>query len=622
MAALVFTRARYTGGPIALVFGATGGSVPPEVSAATAVGTGVLGGINGQGLALYDNRTPLRASTSAGLRHQQARPAGAQAANGSGPGVPTPWTGGIHWTPASASGQRFAAPWLGTDPRAGQSAARHQQARPAADQMAARHQSAEQIAAQAAARQQQARAHTATAELPHQVAAIAAARQIAAALAAALQAHRQAASGYQRAAISGRDLRAPWQQARAVPPGREAWPPEIPEPIEPRVIDLRLVFECPPLAPGAAPALIFGRVCYLPPVGPGAPYYILPARYYMAVHSLTAHRLPDETQIPIYDVSLSADVGSFGWSLSASAPVGAFEALAPAGGLPVQLRVTLDGLAFRFVVDGLQRQEAFGSRSVRISGRSPSALLAAPLARETARTNTAARTAQQLALEALDLSGFALDWGLTDWLVPAGAWSHSGTPLAAVQAIVGAAGGYLQSHRSALTLLARHPYPERPAAVGGGLLAGGPWSWAQAVPDLELAPDALLVTGIERADGPAVNAVYASGTTQGVLARVRRTGTAGDLLAPLVTDPLITAAEAARQRGIAVVGAAGAKQRVTLELPVLTGAGQPGVLDVGQLVQVNAAQPWRGMVRAVSASAAHGGQVRQSVQIERDMAEA
>jgi hypothetical protein len=89
-----------------------------------------------------------------------------------------------------------------------------------------------------------------------------------------------------------------------------------------------------------------------------------------------------------------------------------------------------------------------------------------------------------------------------------------------------------------------------------------------------------------------------------------------------VTDPLITAAEAARQRGIAVVGAAGAKQRVTLELPVLTGAGQPGVLDVGQLVQVNTAQPWRGMVRAVSASAAHGGQVRQSVQIERDMAEA
>ena len=128
MAALVFTRARYTGGPVALVFGATGGTVPPEVSAATAVGTTVLGGVQAQGLALYNNRTPLRASTSASLRHQQARPAGAQAANASGPALPSGWQGGAAWTPASASGQRFAAPWLGTDPRAGQSAARHQQA--------------------------------------------------------------------------------------------------------------------------------------------------------------------------------------------------------------------------------------------------------------------------------------------------------------------------------------------------------------------------------------------------------------------------------------------------------------------------------------------------------------
>ena len=50
-------------------------------------------------------------------------------------------------------------------------------------------------------------------------------------------------------------------------------------------------------------------------------------------------------------------------------------------------------------------------------------------------------TAQQLALQALDLTGYTLDWDLTDWLVPAGAWSHSGTPLAAVQAIVEAARG-------------------------------------------------------------------------------------------------------------------------------------------------------------------------------------
>lgn len=336
----------------------------------------------------------------------------------------------------------------------------------------------------------------------------------------------------------------------------------------------------------------------------------------MAVHSLVAHRLPDLTPIPIYDLSLSADAGSFGWTFSASAPVSAFDALAPSSGLPAQVRFTLDGLTFAFAVDSLQRTEEFGRRSVRFAGRSITALLARPYARETTRSNPGApATAQQLAEQALDLSGVALDWGLTDWLVPAGAWSHSGTPLAAVQAIVEAAGGYLQSHRSAAALLARHPYPELP-----GGLPGGPWNWYApgVVPDVELAPDAIITSAIERRDGADINGVYVSGTTQGVLALVKRTATAADKLASLITDPLITAQEAALQRGLATLGAAGPKHLVTISLPVLTGASQPGVLDVGQLVQVNTTTPWRGRVRSVSVDARMPS-VRQSVQIERHL---
>lgn len=406
----------------------------------------------------------------------------------------------------------------------------------------------------------------------------------------------------------------PWQTGRAVPPGREVWPPVDPSVRPPREINTHLVFACPPWLGGPV-HLVFGRVCGAPP-GPQAGFVILPARFYMAVHSLVAHRLPDLTEIPIYDLSLSADAGSFGWSFNASAPVSAFDALAPSSGLPAQVRFTLDGLPFAFVVDSLQRSEEFGRRSVRFAGRSITALLARPYARETSRGNAgAAATAQQLAEQALDTTGVTLDWGLTDWLVPAGAWSHSGTPLAAVQAIVEAAGGYLQSHRSAAQLLARHPYPE----LAGGL-PGGPWNWYApgVVPDVDLAPDAIITSAIERRDGPAINGVYVSGTTQGVLALVKRTGSAADQLASLVTDPLITAQEVALQRGLSVLGAAGPKHLVTLDLPVLTGSGQPGVLDVGQLVQVNTATPWRGRVRSVGVNARMPS-VRQSVQIERHL---
>jgi hypothetical protein len=349
---------------------------------------------------------------------------------------------------------------------------------------------------------------------------------------------------------------------------------------------------------------------------PGAPLTILPARFYMAVHSLQAWRLPDLLPIPVLSFGFQADQGSFGWSFDVTTRLSAFDDLAPASGVPARLRVEADGLRFEMVIDSLAHSEAFGQRSVTVSGRSPTALLASPYARETERLATAARNAQQLALEALEATGFALDWTLHDWLVPAGAWSHSGTPLAAVQAIVSAAGGYLQSHRSADTLIAAHPYPDLPGGV-----PGGPWAWSDpaVVADVELAPSALVATRIERADGPDINGVYVSGQTQGVLRLYKRSGSAADRLASLVTDPLITADVAARMRGRAVVGAAGPKQRITASLPVLTGGAAPGILSVGQLLQVNAAQPWRGRVRAVSGRFEFGQEVRQQVQIERHL---
>lgn len=333
----------------------------------------------------------------------------------------------------------------------------------------------------------------------------------------------------------------------------------------------------------------------------------------MTAHTIFAQRLPDLADIPIFDASVSADSGSYCWTLSASGPSNLFTLLAPVDGLPVRLCLTLDGIPWVFAVDALSRTSAFGKTGVSITGRSVTALIGAPYLRATTRTNTEARLAQQLALDALQYTGVGLDWGLTDWMVPTAAWSHQGTPLDAVQAIAQAAGGYLQSHRSAATLLARHPYSQRT-----GDQPGAPWGWMTGPADVELAPDAIITEGLERKDGPDINAVYVSGTAQGVLAQVKRTGSAADKLAAMVTDALITDAVAARQRGLAVLGTAGPQYNVRMDLPVLTGVGQPGVLDVGQLVQVNATQPWRGRVRAVSVSA-KSPSLRQSITLERHL---
>ncbi len=347
------------------------------------------------------------------------------------------------------------------------------------------------------------------------------------------------------------------------------------------------------------------------------PYIIAPARFYMAVHSLTAVTVPGGEPVPIYGVTLSADAGSYAWQFTAQAPRSVFDQLAPVAGAPQQIRITLDGIPFLFAVDRLSKTESFGRADATIAGRSITAALSRPFARELTRTNTSAANAQQLAAAALDLTGFALDWGIVDWLVPAGAWSHTSTPLAAVQAIAEAAGAYVQSARNAAAVLVRHPYP----AMQGGSIAAGPWNWDAADPDVVLAPDAVVTTAIERQDGADINAVYVCGTNAGVRALVKRTGTAGDKLSAMVTDPLITAEAAARQRGTAIVGAAGAKQLVTIELPLLTAEIAPGVLDVGQLIEIDAAQPWRGMVRAVNVSAQFGRQVRQTATVERHLNE-
>lgn len=361
--------------------------------------------------------------------------------------------------------------------------------------------------------------------------------------------------------------------------------------------------------------LVFYCGLYSAPTAPQiAPLSILPARFYMTAHTIFAERLPDQAEVPIFDATVSADSGSYCWTLQASGPSSLFDQLAPASGLPVQLRLTLDGIPWVFAIDSISRNQSFGKTGVSLSGRSVTALIGAPYLRAVARDNAANdRLAQQLAGEALDLTGIGLDWGLTDWLVPAGAWSHQGTPLQAVQAIANAAGGYLQSHRSAPTLLTRHPYSQR-----SGDNPGAPWGWMTGPADVELAPDAIITQGTERRDGADINAIYVSGTSQGVLALVKRAGTAADKLAAMATDPLITHADAARQRGLATLGTAGPQYNVRLDLPVLTGVGQPGVLDVGQLVQVNATAPWRGRVRAVSVSAKRPS-LRQTITLERHL---
>lgn len=357
-----------------------------------------------------------------------------------------------------------------------------------------------------------------------------------------------------------------WRYAAAVTSYGGAWDLDAPQPpapapcyVPPDAWLLRLRFR------DALDARLPARVRFRCR-GPGI--RVVPIlQVYLAVNDAYLTRVSDNADVPCTGFSLSLDSTSWAWTFSATIPAAAQSLVMPVSGEPVELLAHVNGEQIRVIVESISRERTFGRSAVRISGRGRTARLDAPYAPISVWGNAGeAKTAQQL-LESVLPYGWTATWGLTSWLVPAGVWSHQGTPISAAQAIVGAAGGYLQPHPTGEVIRALLRYP-----VKG-------WEWSGVTPDIDLPADVVSREAIEWIDRPAYNRVYLSGQAGGILGRVSRSGSAGDVVAPMITDPLITHADAARQRGIAVLSDAGRQALETLRLPVLAATGiiVPGV---------------------------------------------
>lgn len=325
----------------------------------------------------------------------------------------------------------------------------------------------------------------------------------------------------------------------------------------------------------------------------------------MTYNTILLRRVVGDVTLPASAFSMSIDVDSWTWSWSATVQGAALALLAPDAGEPVELEVVINGVPYRLLSEDVSRTRRFGENSLSVSGRGLAAAIDAPHAPVMNFSNGGALTAQQIALAALTLNGegigWGIDWGLTDWLVPAGAWSHQGTHMSAINAIAGAAGAYVQPHATARTLRLLPRYPV------------APWEWSGVTPDFELPSAPVVVEGIQWGKRPAYNRVYVSGQGQGVLGRVTRAGTAGDVEAPMVVDSLITHADAARQRGLRELGNTGNQAMVSLSLPVLS---ETGLILPGRFVQyVDGAVERLGIVRSTSVDWQRP-RLRQSITLE------
>ena len=397
-----------------------------------------------------------------------------------------------------------------------------------------------------------------------------------------------------------------FQQAMKPPTGKSVPKPPEPEPegcYEQLVGGpIELVF-CRPWAPLAD--LLF--MCCKGTEPQPQPSFVIPLLpVYMQIHHLTAHLLPSLEPVVLTDVTIAADDDSYCWSLSASGPEHLLDQLAPMNGLPQRVQVDIDGMQFVFAITSIARSRSFDRRRAAVQGISVTAMLGSPYMPRQTWLSTSVATAQQLAVSALEFSGVGLDWQIPDWQVPAGAWSHQGTPLQAVLRIAESVNAVVRSHRTAEQLIVAPRYPVLP------------WEWGAAVPDVQM-PAAVIVTDELRPDPRAeYNAIYvAGGSVGGVLGHVVRSLSARDKLAPQIQDDLITHADAARMRGSWALGASGNKLQHSISMPVLTGGTNPGILNPGQLLEVvDTDGTWRGLVRGVRVGASMP-KVRQQITVER-----
>lgn len=322
------------------------------------------------------------------------------------------------------------------------------------------------------------------------------------------------------------------------------------------------------------------------------------------VHTIVCTDLRDDTAIEFYRLGISTDDASVCWTLTASGPASLFARFTADGDLPI-ISVVLDGIEWRFLIEDIRQSRTFGATTVSVTGRSQTITAGDPYEFASNWINDGPATAAQLVVQAQAFTLLDVDWAIDDWLVPDKVWSFTGTPLAVAKRVAESVSAIVASDRKDFRISILPRYRALPN------------EWPHVPPDVEVHIAAAQSLSYERADQPAYNGVYVSGQQQGAVAHVYLAGTSGDKLAPLVTDLLLTDLAANEQRGVAILGAAGQQAKVQMLLPVLVGAGQPGVLNLGMLCHVvDDGDGWWGMVRAVSV-AVEDPSITQMVTLER-----
>jgi hypothetical protein len=367
------------------------------------------------------------------------------------------------------------------------------------------------------------------------------------------------------------------------PPPSKPDPEPEPQPAPPgNFIELNL--GCAVLeAPGFAPLNL----------GVAASYVVRPQRRtYIVINSISVVRLPDRAPIQVSSISIASSVDAWGSSfdleLADSTELGL---LKPTAAGPRLVEITLNGYVWTALIENYGRRREWSSTGVTLSGRSRTALLAAPYAPGRVKATTEDRSAAQLVAEELD----------------------------AISRLAEASGAVAQSHPAEASLRVRARYPS------------SPWDWRDRTPDHVVQEDIVSNESLQMRSAPLYDAVVVTGELagKGVTCKVRRAGEAGQLFAQQVSSPLINTSAVAAERGRNILADRGEQAAIDLVLPLFARplrAGEVGrILPLDLIEVVGEEGTWHGLCTAVRTEARIGDNaavIEQTITLERHYSDA
>ncbi|MGE6317464.1 hypothetical protein ACQKC1_17030 [Shewanella baltica] len=289
-------------------------------------------------------------------------------------------------------------------------------------------------------------------------------------------------------------------------------------------------------------------------------------RYYLMQPTITCVRVSDSLPIVITSVSIRQSRGQWARSVSLE-----FSSRIDAQRAHNELLlITINGYEFYAIAEQPSASKAFGIETHSSTGRSRAAELSSPYRLPISYTNTVLRSLGGIIGDLLQNTGWTAELsGIPDFSVPAGAFSVGNkSPIDAINEAASQLGCMILADDSTrkLTIIPRWPTV--------------PWEMATAVPDLTV-HDAVITNYSESVSrNPLCDVVWLRGEQQGISAKVKRTGSAGNIPAADISAQLIVDNQAARIAGTNALADTGDKLNVTLSLPVMVDLppATPGML--------------------------------------------